>query len=154
MLHTKYQRGNQVSKKKNYKIFVLCSYVQLVTPRAGPVLTPRAFYLKIGLRSTRRCYIQNIKALGHPVLEKKNYKLFVLCSYVQLVTPRAGPVLTPGAFYEQTWWRSTRRCHIQNIKSLHLPVSEKKNFEDWLLCSYVPTCDPRGGASFDPRGII
>ena len=63
-------------------------------------------------------------------------------------------VLIPGAFYEQTWWRSTRKCHIQNIKSLHHSVSEKKNFGDGLLCSYVPTCDPRGGASFDPRGII
>ena len=23
-----------------------------------------------------------------------------------------------------------------------------------LLCSYAPTCDPLGGVSFDPRGII
>ena len=101
-----------------------------------------------------RCYIQNIKALVHPVWEKENYKIFVLCSYVQLVTPRAGPVPSLGAFYEQTWSMSPRRCHIQNIKSLCLPVSEKKNFEHWLLCSYVLTCDPRGRASFDPRGII
>ena len=69
------------------------------------------------------------------------------------MTPGAGSVLTPGAFYEQTWYRSTRRCHIQNIKSLRLSVSEKKNFEDWLLCSYAPTCDPRGMTGFDPRGI-
>ena len=33
-------------------------------------------------------------------------------------------------------------------------VSEKKNFEVGLLCSYVPSCDPRGGANTDPRGII
>ena len=46
---------------------------------------------------------QNIKALGPPVSEEKNYEIFVLCSYVQLVMPWAGPVLTPGAFYEQTW---------------------------------------------------
>ena len=26
--------------------------------------------------------------------------------------------------------------------------------EDVLLCSFVPTCDPRGGASFDTRGVI
>ena len=49
----------------------------------------------------------------------------------------------------------TRRCFIPHMKALHLPLSEKKNFEDWLLCSYVPTCDPPwGGASFDPMGII
>ena len=47
--------------------------------------------------------MQNIKALGLPVSEKKNYEIFVLCSYVQLMNPRAGLVLTPGAFYEQTW---------------------------------------------------
>ena len=39
------------------------------------------------------------------------------------------------------------------IKALSLPVSEK-NFEVGLPSSYVPTCGPRGGASFDPRGII
>ena len=74
----------------------------------------------------KECYIQNIKALGHPVSEKKNYKVFVLYSCVQLVTPSVGPVLTPGAFYEQTWYRSTRRCHIQNIKSLRLPVQRRR----------------------------
>ena len=40
-----------------------------------------------------------------------------------------------------------------NIKALHLPFAEKKKIEDGLLCSYVPTCDPRGGASFDPTSI-
>ena len=30
----------------------------------------------------------------------------------------------------------------------------EKKTEDGLLCSYIPTCDPQGGASFDPRGII
>ena len=33
-------------------------------------------------------------------------------------------------------------------------VSERKNSEVGLLCSYVPSCDPRGGANIDPRGII
>ena len=32
--------------------------------------------------------------------------------------------------------------------------SEKKNFEIFFLCSYAPTCDPRGRPNFDPRGII
>ena len=47
----------------------------------------------------------------------------------ELVTPGAGPVLTPEAPYEETWQRSTRRCYIPNIKALRLPFSEKKNFE-------------------------
>ena len=28
----------------------------------------------------------------------------------------------------------------------------KVEFENGLLCSYIPTCDYRDGASFDPRG--
>ena len=40
------------------------------------------------------------------------------------------------------------------MKALRLSVSEKKNFEDGPLCSYVTTCDPRSGASFNPWGII
>ena len=31
---------------------------------------------------------------------------------------------------------------------------EKKNFEVGFLCSYVPTCDPWGGASFDPKDMM
>ena len=67
------------------------------------------------------------------------------------MTPRAGLVLTPGAFYEQTWYRSTRRCHIPNIISLRHPVSEKKKIEDGLLYSYVgPVLTP--GASYEKFG--
>ena len=60
----------------------------------------------------------------------------------KLVTHGAGPVLTPGASYEQTWYRFTRRCYIPNIKALSLPVSESKIFEVFLPCSYVLTCEP------------
>ena len=69
-------------------------------------------------------------------------------------TPWAGPVLTPGASYQQTWLRWTRRCYISNIKALRLPVSEKNNSKVSLPYSYIPTCDPRGGTSFGLRGII
>ena len=61
------------------------------------------------------------------------------------MTPRAGLVLTPGAFYEQIV-----RGPQGDSKSLRHLVSEKKNFEDGLLCSYVPTCDLRARTSFDP----
>ena len=109
--------------------------VQLVTPRAGPVLTLGASCEQTWYSSTRRCYIQNIKTQGLPVSKKKNFKVCHLCSYVPTCDPRMGPVLTQGASYEQTWERSTRRCYIPNIKAVGLSVSEKKNFEDQLLCS-------------------
>ena len=36
------------------------------------------------------------------------------------------------------------------IKALHLPGSEKKNFEFCLLFSYVQICDPRAGPMLTP----
>ena len=41
---------------------------------------------------------------------------------------------------------------IPKVYTLSLQVLEKKNFKVGPLCSYVPTCDPRGGVSFDPKG--
>ena len=79
-------------------------------------------------------------------------KMGFLVPMFQLVTPGARPVLTPGTSYEETWYRSTRRSNIPNIKALSLSVSEKKNFEVTLLYSYAPNCDLWGGASFDPKG--
>ena len=40
------------------------------------------------------------------------------------------------------------------MKALSLSVSEKKNFEIFFLCSYVPNCDLWGGASFDLGGHL
>ena len=68
-----------------------------------------------------------------------------------------GARFDPGASYEQSWCKSTRRCFVPNIKALHFLVSQKKNFKVFLLCSYVSNLwppPPRGRASFDPRGII
>ena len=72
----------------------------------------------------------------------------------QLVIPGPRPVLTPGASNEETWHKSTRKCYIQNIKALGLPLSEKKNSKLCLLCSYARTCEPHGRTSPDLRGII
>ena len=46
----------------------------------------------------------NIKALYLPVSEMKNFEIGLLWSYVPTCAPppRTGPVLTPGASYEQT----------------------------------------------------
>ena len=83
--------------------------------------------------STRRCYIQNIKALGYPVLEKKNYKIFILCSYVQLLSPRAGPVLTLGDHLNKL----DRGSLGPNIKALCHLVSEKNIFKDFAVFSLL-----------------
>ena len=66
--------------------------------------------------------------------------------------PRAGLVLTPGHFMNNLGGGPQGDATYQ----ISMPSSfrEEKKFEDGLLCSYVPNCDPRGRASFDPWGII
>ena len=156
MLHTKYQTSAPFSFRKeefwSFPSLFLC--FELVTPGARPVLTPGASYEHSWYKSTRRYFIPNIKALHFLVSEKKNFKVFLLCSYVSNLwpPPGAGPVLTPGASYEQSWYRSTRRYYIQNIKALHFLVSEKKNFKVFFLCSYVSNLWPPGWGQFWAQG--
>ena len=63
-----------------------------MTPGAGPFFTPGAWLAGFIKRTTTNCYIQNMKALGLVVSEKKI--LFLFFSYD---APEAGPVWTPGA---------------------------------------------------------
>ena len=94
-----------------------------------------------------------MKALRLLISEKKNFEVCLLCSYLQHCDSRGRASFDPWGTICTNWLRSTRRCCIPIIKTLHLPVLEN-NFEDGLLCSHVPTCDPWDGASFDPRRII
>ena len=104
-----------------------------------------------GLQGDATYQISNLYAIQFH--RKKILKMGFFVPMFQLVTPGVGPVLTPGASYEQTWLRSSRRYYIPNIKALGLQVSGKKNFEIFFVPMFQ-TCDPRGRPSFDPRGII
>ena len=52
------------------------------------------------------------------------YVLPIVCLW-ELMTPRAGPFLTPGAWLAGFIKRTTIHCYIQNMKALGLVVSEK-----------------------------
>ena len=60
-------------------------------PRGGAFLTPGAWLLGFIKRTTTHCYIQNMKALGLVVSERK----ISLC--LPHDAPGTGPVWTPGA---------------------------------------------------------
>ena len=62
-----------------------------MTPGAGPFLTPGARLAGFIQRTTKHCFIQNMKALGLVVSEKK---IFLCFSHD---APGMGPVWTPGA---------------------------------------------------------
>ena len=155
MLHAKYQGSRPSSFRVelwNFRSLFLCSTYD--PPGQGQFWPQGHFMDKLGRgpQEDATYQISNLYAIQYQRRKILNMGFFV--PMLHLVTPVVGPVLTPEASYEQTWLRSSRRCYIPNIKALGLPVSEKKNFEIFFLCSYVPPCDPQGGASFDPRGII
>ena len=74
--------------------------------------------------------------------------------WFQLVTHGVGPVLIPRGIM---WIKLTKVYkEMLNTKYQSSNPSSFREEEFWscFLCSYVPTCDPRGEASFDPTSII
>ena len=55
------------------------------------------------------------------------FLFFPLCLW-ELMTPRAEPILTPGAWLAGSIKRTTIHSYIQNMKALGLVVSEKMIF--------------------------
>ena len=109
----------QFQRRTILKMAVFVPMFQLATPRAGPVLNPWAHMNKLGsLRSTMRCYVPNIKALGLPASKKKSFEIFFLCSYVPTCENQGRASFDPRGIQRKTWKRSTTRCYRQNIKAL------------------------------------
>ena len=116
-------------------------------PGAWPVWTPGAPLAGFIKRNTIHCYNQNMKALGLVVSEKK---IFLCLSNDAL---GAGPVWNTGALLAGFIKRITIYCYKQNMKALGLVVSEKI-FLCLTHCKSMGANDHRGGAIFDPRGMI
>ena len=79
--------------------------------------------------TTKRCYIQNIQALGLVVSEKKIFSYF--SHYKPMLhnnAPGAWPIWAPGTRLAGFIKGLTKHCFTQNIKGLGLMVSEKKIF--------------------------
>ena len=50
--------------------------------------------------------------------------------------------------------RTIIHCYIKNMKALGLVVSEKIFFLCFFHCKSMGANDPRGGAIFDPSGMV
>ena len=109
-------------------------------------MDPRAGLAGFIKRTTIHCYTQNMKALGLVVSEK----IFSCFSHD---APGAGPVWTPGAWLAGFIKRTSIHCYTQNMKALGLVLSEKI-FLCFSHCMSMRANDPRGGAIFDPRGMV
>ena len=74
-------------------------------PRGGAIFDPGAWLARFIKRTTIHCYIQNMKALGLVVSEKK----FLLC--LSHDAPGVGPVWTLGAWLAGFIKRITILCY-------------------------------------------
>ena len=122
MLHTKYQISTP-SIFKEEKIWrwaslFLCS--NLWPPGRGQFWPQGHHMNKLGRRHQGGAIYQVSKLQVFQFKRRRILKFSFFVPLFQLVTYGAGPVLIPGASYEQTW--STRRCYMWNIKALHLLV--------------------------------
>ena len=123
MLYIKYTSFVSCCCREDF--FIYFHYKSMVDndmPGAWPVWTPGASLAGFIKRNTIHCYIQNMKALGLVVSEKK---IFLCFSHV---APGAGPVWIIGAQLAGFIKRNTIYCYKQNMKALGLVVSEKKIF--------------------------
>ena len=66
-------------------------------PEAGPEWTPGALLAGFIKRNTIYCYKQKMKAVGLVVSEKNIFYVFPIVNLWELMTPGAGPFLSPGA---------------------------------------------------------
>ena len=89
----------------NFEDGPLCFYVPTCDPRGGASFNPKGHHMnKAGLGLQGDDIYKNMKVLGLPVSERKNFEFCLLCSYVQTCDPRGGgQSWPPGASYEQTW---------------------------------------------------
>ena len=78
LLHTKYEsfRPCGFGEEDFFYVFPIVSLWELMIPGSGPVLTPGVWLAGFIKRTTTHCYIQNMKALGLVVLEKKIFFMF------------------------------------------------------------------------------
>ena len=71
-----------------------------------------------------------------------------------MTPPGAEPVWTPGARLAGFIKRNTIYCYKQNMKALGLVVLEKKIFYVFPIVCLWDLMTHRGGAIFDPRGMV
>ena len=146
MLHTKYESTRPSSfREKELLNFLSLFPCSTCAPQSGASLTPGASYEQRGRVPQGDVTYQISSLYAFQFQIRRILKMDFFVAGFQLLTPGAGPVLTPGASYEQTWYRSTKKCYIQNIKALRLPVSEKKNYANFVLFSYVQLVTPTAG---------
>ena len=106
MQHNKFQASlSQVVLRKIFEYFSMYFYgLNLGPPCLGPSWTLCPSFEETWLRTTRQCYIPNVKNLSQVVLKKKILEYFSMYFYGLNLSPHSvGPCWNPGPPSEQTW---------------------------------------------------
>ena len=98
-----------------------CSCICSICSRAVGLLHLNKHYL---ILSILHCYTQNMKALGLLVSEKSFY-VFLIVSLWELMTPGAGPFLTPRGMVGRINKEDPYTLLHTNMKALGIAASEK-----------------------------
>ena len=149
----KYQKSKlypfQFKGRRILKLVFFVPMLKLVTPLWGQFWLQRNHMNKIDKAPQRDAKYQILV-----VSEKKNFEVGFLCSYVATCDPQGGANFDPTSII----WTNLVQVHKETLNTKYqssMPSSsEEKNFENGILCPYVPTCDPKGGDNLDPRSII
>ena len=85
---------------------------------------------------------------------EEDFKRFSYIFQCKKLTPGAGPFLTPGGFFQQHMWGTSRCCHIPNMKALGRVVSEKKIFKSFPIYFNVKHLTPGASLLLTPGGFF
>ena len=145
-----------------FMFFSHCKSMEANDPRGGAI-TPGAWLAGFVKRSTRHCYIQNTQNMKLKLCalwsqRRRFFLRFSHCKSVEANDPRGGAI-TQGAWLAGFVKRSTRHCYIQNTPNMKLKLcalwsQRRRFFLRFSHCKSVEANDPRGGAIFDPRGMV
>ena len=81
-------------------------------------------------------------------------EFYIFAPLVPTCDPRGGASFDPRGHHMNKIDKGLQGDATYQKSRLYPFQFQRRNFEVGLLCSYVPTCDPRGGVSFDHKGII
>ena len=122
-------------------------------PQGGACMNPRGTVGRIYKEDHYTVLLTKYESSGPCGFgEEDFFYVFPIVSLWELMTPGAGPFLTPGARLAGFIKRNTIYCYKQNMKALGLVVSEKI-----FVCfthDTPPPPPPQGGACMNPRGTV
>ena len=118
-------------------------------PGAWPVWTPGAPSAGFIKRKTIHCYKQNMKALGLVVSEK-----IFLCFTHDPPPPQGGARMDPRGTVGRIYKEDHYTLLLTKYESSGPCGFVEEDFLCFSHCKSMGANDPRGGAIFDPRGMI